>query len=126
MNVRIINLNCAEKEYDFNMAVITDKDWAGFVNDVVFDRVSSANGLKINGAKIVLRDNHAKIKLFYQDSSYHEVQFLCDAFGRMSQRYSDNASKSFQSMMKKYYGIDYARALDKKLAKLATPTNIVN
>ena len=74
MNVRIINLNCAEKEYDFNMAVITDKDWAGFVNDVVLDRVSSANGLKINGAKIVLRDNNAKIKLFYQDFIKHLIK----------------------------------------------------
>ena len=34
-------------------------------NDIVFARLPNAKNVKINGAKVVIRDNKAKVSLFY-------------------------------------------------------------
>ena len=115
MLLRIIPLNCREKEYAFNLSVITDDRWSKFVQDIVNARVYDIKNVKINGAKIVVRDNKAKVKLFYQDVDYHEVVLYFDEFGRISKEYKDVVSQIWQDMMSEYYGNKYVGMLNNKL-----------
>ena len=114
MLIKVINLNCKEKEYDFNMSIVTDEKWTNFVQNIVQARVENKGALKINGSKIVIRDNKAKVKVFYQDASYHEVAIMLDEFGRISKDYQDIISKIWQDIMLSYYGNKYAKVLETK------------
>ena len=115
MQIRMIPLNCREKEYLFDLSVISEERWCEFIQAIVQARVSCVENLKINGAKIVLRDNKVKLKLFYQDDSYHEVILYCDEFGRISKDYKDIISQIWQKMVASYYGESYEEELNLKL-----------
>ncbi len=115
MKKAIINLNCKDKEYKYSLSVITEKDWVDFVHEVVLNKGENIKILTTNGFKIVIRDNKAKIKIFYQDSFYHELEYLLDEFGRVSKNYEDEISQLLQGIMRKHYGQEYDLDLASKL-----------
>lgn len=118
MTTLIIPLKCEGKDFKFDLYKISDQDWETFVNDIVFARLPNAKNVKINGAKVVIRDNKAKVSLFYNDGNYHEVLLKIDEFGRITQEYKDVISKIWQDLMFKYYGKAYKDALDSKFDTL--------
>ena len=119
MQARLIDLNCKDKEYEFNMSVLTENNWNNFAHNVVLAKGEYIKSLELNGYKVVIRDNKAKFKLFYKDSFYHELEYHLDCFGRVSKNYDDIVSSLFQDVMAEHYGEDYENAL-----KLKKSTNI--
>ena len=115
MKKAIIDLNCKDKEYKFSLSVITEKDWIDLAHAIVLNKGQNIKILTINGFKIVIRDNKAKVKIFYQDSYYHELEYHLDEFGRDSQNYEDEFSQLLQDVMSKHYGQEYKLALTSKL-----------
>ena len=115
MKKAIIDLNCKDKEYKFSLSVITEKDWIDLAHAIVLNKGQNIKILTINGFKIVIRDNKAKVKIFYQDSYYHELEYHLDEFGRVSQSYEDEFSQLLQDVMSKHYGQEYNLALTSKL-----------
>lgn len=120
MKKAIIDLNCKDKDYKFNLSVVTENDWVDFAQAIVLNKGENVEGLQLNGFKVVVRDNKAKIKLYYQDLFYHELEYHLDEFGRNSKNYEDVVSVLFQSIMKKYYGAEYELELSNKLKSLDT------
>jgi len=115
MKKAIIDLNCKDKEYKYSLSVITEKDWVDFVHEVVLNKGENVKILTTNGFKIVIRDNKAKVKIFYQDSNYHELEYQLDEFGRVSKNYEDEISQLLQGIMRKHYGQEYDLDLASKL-----------
>ena len=111
MKKAIIDLNCKDRDYKFSLSVVTEKDWSDFVHEVVLNKGENIKILTTNGFKIVIRDNKAKFKVYYQDSFYHEIEYHIDMYGRASRDYSDSVSKLWQSIMVKYYGKEYQDSL---------------
>ena len=107
MQTRLIDLNCKEKNYEFNISVVTENDWKNFVYSVVLEKGEYIGNLEIKGFKVVIRDNKAKVKIFYQSNDYHEVEYHLDEFGRSSMNCCDNVSSIWQDVMLKYYGKKY-------------------
>lgn len=118
MQVRMINLNCEANEYKFDMSAITEQEWIDMARDICWENKEYAKALTLNGVKNVVRDNKSKFKVFYQDSSWHELEYRLDVFGRSSRNYQDFVSKLFQDIMAKHYGEEYLMALDAKLAEI--------
>ena len=118
MAILIIPLKCEGKEFEFDLYKIADQHWEKFIKDIVFAKLPNAKNVKINGAKIIIRDNKAKVSLFYNDGNYHEVLLRLDEFGRISQEYKDEISKIWQDLMFDYYGKKYKDALDSKFDTL--------
>ena len=115
MQTRIIDLNCRDKEYKFNISVVSDDVWRNFAHDIVLAKGEYIKNLELNGYKVVIRDNKVKFKLFYKDSFYHELEYHLDEFGRISKNYQDIASTLWQDIMIGYYGEDYKKALRAKI-----------
>ena len=86
--------------------------------NIVLVKCENVKNLTLNGYKVIIRDNKAKFKLFYQDSFYHEVEYNLDEFGRISKDYQDVVSELWQDVMRKYYAEEYEDALKKKLSSL--------
>lgn len=118
MQARIIDLNCKDKEYKFNLSIVSQDMWLRFIRDVLLVRVSSVEGVSITGFKVTIRDNVAKILLCWKDDLYHEFNFHLDAFGRVSKNYKDLVSEIWQNIMNEYYGDEYRSSLDSKLGNL--------
>ena len=116
MQTRLINLNCKEKEYKFNMSVISEQDIRNLAHNIVLVKGENVKNLVLNGYKLIIRDNKAKFKLFYQDSFYHELEYHIDEFGRVSKNYQDVVSEFWQDVMRKYYGKEYDEALQVKIS----------
>ena len=116
MRTRIIDLNCKDKEYLFNMSRLTDKDWNDLAHSVVLAKGQNVKDLELNGYKVVIRDNKVKFKVFFQDGQYHEHEYHLDVFGRESRKYADIVSELFQSVMSRYYGKKYREALDERIS----------
>ena len=116
MQTRLINLNCKEKEYKFNMSAISEQDMKNLAYNIVLIKGENVKNLTLNGYKVVIRDNKAKFKLFYQDSFYHELEYYLDEFGRANKNYQDIISELWQDLMRKYYGKEYDDALKAKLS----------
>ena len=111
----IINkcLNCRDKEYEFNLSVITDDDCKRFAFDYIISSNQMLNNYQVNGIKVIIRDNKAKIVLYYQcGGAIHEVKLILDVFGNKSQNYQDNISKIWQEIMIKHHGDKYKQKLD--------------
>ena len=123
MLVRIIDLNCQEKEYKFDISNLTEHDWKTFAHTVVMDYGEFVKDLTLNGMKVVIRDNKAKVKLFYQDSTYHELQYRLDEFGRISKNYKDIVSTVWQNIMKKRFGQTYETDLNQKFSTIENEVN---
>ena len=115
MNCKLLDLNCKDKEYKFNMSTVSEKDWLSFAHSVVLEKGENVKDLHITGCKIVIRDNKARFKVFYQDSNYHELEYHLDEFGRVSKKYQDIVSSLWQGVMSKYYGNEYNSQLELKL-----------
>ena len=121
MQARIIDLNCRDKEYKFNLSVISEQEWRNLAHNIVLYKGQNIKILELNGYKIVIRDNKAKIKLFYQDTAYHELEYHFDEFGRPSKLYQDDVSEFMQEIMLCHYGAEYQKALESlKNSKLNT------
>ena len=120
MTIYVLPLKCEGMEFKFDLYEIKNEDWENFIVDIVFANLPDVSNVKINGAKVVIRDNKAKVSLFYMDAKnkYHEVLFRIDEFGRSSQDYKDSVSKVWQDLMFSYYGKKYKEALDSKLETL--------
>lgn len=120
MTIYVLPLKCEGKEFKFDLYEIKNEDWEKFIVDIVFENLPNAKNVKINGAKVVIRDNKAKVSLFYLDdkNKYHDVLFRIDEFGRSSQDYKDTVSKVWQDLMYSYYGKKYKDALDAKFETL--------
>lgn len=115
MQARVIDLNCKDKEYKFNISVIGEDKWRDFAHDVVLAKGEKLKDLELNGYKVVIRDNKVKFKLFYKDSFYHELEYHLDEFGRSSKSYGDVVSALWQDVMMEYYGEDYKKTLKHKM-----------
>lgn len=115
MKKAIIDLNCEDKDYKFSLSVITEKDWVDFAHEMVLNKGENALELTLNGFKVVIRDNKAKIKIFYQDSCYHETEYHLDVFGRISKDYNDEVSQLWQAIMRNHHGKEYDETLASKL-----------
>ncbi len=122
MQTIVIDLNCKDKEYNFNMSVISEKEWNDFAHDIVLAKGEYIKDLELNGYKVVIRDNKAKFKLFYKDSCYHELEYHLDEFGRVSKNYGDVTSALFQDIMIEHYGEDYKKALRTKMSTVIEQT----
>ena len=122
MQTKICRLNYRQNEYKFNLAAISESDWVNFAHDSMLELGERDNNLVLNGIKAVIRNNKAKVKLFYQDSAYHQLEYHLDEFGRASKNYRDVISSLFQGVMSKIYGAEYDAALEKKLGSTKTNT----
>lgn len=116
MQTRLINLNCRDKDYKFNMSVISEQDMKNLAHNIVLVKGENVKNITLNGYKVIIRDNKAKFKLFYQDSFYHEVEYYLDEFGILNQNYQDVVSELWQDVMRKYYGEEYEEVLKDKLS----------
>ena len=105
------------------MSVISEQDIRNLAHNIVLVKGENIKNLVLNGYKIIIRDNKAKFKLFYQDSFYHEAEYHLDEFGRASKNYQDVVSNLWQDVMREYYGEEYDVALKKHLS-LLTETQI--
>ena len=117
MQTKVIDINCKDKEYKFNISVVSDEDWEQFVYNVVLEKGDFDKKFEINGYKVVIRDNKAKVKIFYQDNAYHELEYRLDIFGRAVNKYEDFVSVLWQDVMTKYYGEEYQKAKYVKLGR---------
>ncbi len=116
MQYFIMPLNCRDKHYDFDMVVVKDKDWIKFAKSVLLARTDGVSSVSLIGFKVIIRDNIARFKLFWQDVAYHELEFRLDPFGRDSKNYSDLISEIWQNIMSDYYGHKgYDIALERKM-----------
>lgn len=120
MKKAIIDLNCKDRDYKFSLSVITENDWVAFAHAIVLNKGENVKDLQLNGFKVVVRDNKAKIKVYYQDTCYHELEYHLDEFGRVSKHYEDVISLLFQSVMQNYYGKEYCLEFERKLKSLDT------
>lgn len=120
MQTRIIDLNCRDKEYKFNFSIVSEEEWRDFAHNVVLYKGQNIKTLELNGYKIVIRDNKVKVKLFYQDVAYHELEYHLDEFGRASKNYQDVISEFIQEIMSEHYGEKYEKAL------VESKNNVVN
>ena len=118
MQARIIDLNCKEKEYKFNLSVVSQEMWGRCIRDILMVRASSTKGVIITGFKVTIRDNVAKVMLCWKDDLYHEFTCHLDEFGRISKNYKDLVSEIWQNIMFEYYGEEYRTQLDSKLDNL--------
>ncbi|MBO5954930.1 MAG: hypothetical protein J6Q13_03075 [Clostridia bacterium] len=115
MKTAIIDLNCKDKYYQFNMSQVSNQDWEHFTLNVIIAKVGHIGGYEITGKKITIRDNKAKIMLCWKDVNYHEFQFHLDEFGRSLNNYKDIVSSLWQDVMISYFGDKYRSALESKL-----------
>ena len=122
MQTRVIDLNCKEKEYQFNLSVITESDWENLAHSIVLEMGRNVKELELTGYKVVIRDNKVKFKVFFQDDAYHELEYHLDALGRKSKSYQDVVSILWNEVMEKYYGAEYAKFVELKLGKSKTQT----
>lgn len=111
MQTKIIDLNCRDKIYNFNISVVSEDAWTRFAQDVVLERVGTLCRYSITGYRVRIRDNKARVLLCWKDSAYHEFEFQLDEYGRVSRGYSDIISKLWQDIMKSYYGEQYEKEL---------------
>ena len=113
MLFRLLNLNEKDKHYKFDLGELVIPDW-----DVFFEGVAVANSgqiprrLKIEQARVTIRDNVAKVKMTYIDNAFHDLSIVVDQFGVKSSGYSDDASKVWQKMMGDKFGQDYLDELN--------------
>lgn len=122
MQTRVIDLNCKDKGYKFNLSVITEVDWRDFAYNVVLENDNCAKKIQFNGYKVVIRDNRAKVKIFYQDHAYHELEYRIDVLGRISKKYQDVVSVIWREMLQKYFGEEYSKFVELNLGKNKTHT----
>ncbi len=115
MHSRIIDLNCSQNEYKFNISAIKEEEWVDMAHEIVLAKGENVKELELTGCKVVIRDNKAKFQVFFQDSSYHEHAYHLDVFGRASREYKDLVSLLFQDTMINYYGEEYQTDLEEKI-----------
>lgn len=119
MQFNIVPLNCRDKQYEFNIVAVREDDWIKFVKSVLLARTDNVSSVSLTGFKVVIRDNIAKVVLYWKDEEfYHEFKFHLDPFGRVSKDYKDLVSEIWQNLMGDYYGEEYNSALEAKLANL--------
>ena len=116
MQTKIMDLNCGINK--FSMSVITEKEWIDMAHAIVLAKGDRAGKLELKDVKVVVRENKAKFKVNFQDSTYHEHEYHLDIFGRASRNYQDVVSQLFQDVMEFHYHGDYKSALDAKLAEI--------
>ena len=116
MQLVLVNLNCDTNKYKFDMSAITEEEWNKLAHEIVLTKGQHVKILELKGAKVVIRDNKAKMKVFFQDGLYHEHEYHLDVFGRESRQYADVVSEMFQGLMASYYGDSYRIALKEKLS----------
>ncbi len=120
MQTRIVDLNCKDKEYQFTMSIITDADWKEFAYDIILEMGVYIKEPELTGCKVVIRDNKAKLKVFFQDQAYHELEYRLDVLGRKSKNYQDVVSVLWREKMQKYYGEEYSKFVEVNLGKNKT------
>jgi hypothetical protein len=49
MQTRIIDLNCKDKEYNFNLSIVSEIDWKNFAHDIVLAK----GGMKADNTTFV-------------------------------------------------------------------------
>lgn len=120
MQTRIIDLNCKERNFEFNLSVLSGEEWEDIAHQIVLIKGEKVKCLELVGLKVVIRDNVAKFKAYYQDSAYHELEYHFSEFGRASKQYQDITSKIWQKTMFEHYGERYNNALEAKLNEVTT------
>ena len=109
-------LDNGDKDYQFRLSQITEADCEEFAIKYVFKEGKTVKGTRINGIKVIIRDNIAKIRLFYaEEATIHEFAVSLDAFGNQQANYQDEISRIWQQILVRYFGKDYLEALDLKL-----------
>ena len=125
MVVACASLNCEDKDYGFNMSAITEADCEEFAIKYVYKEGKPVKGAHINGIKVIVRDNIAKIILYYQaEGSLHEFKASLDPFGMKSQNYQDEISKIWQTIMVRHFGNAYQNALNAMVVNVNPNSNI--
>ena len=118
------SLNCEDKDYQFNLSAVTDADCEEFAIKYVFQDGKTVKGTHINGIKVIIRDNIAKVQLYYQEgASIHEVAVSLDPFGMKSHNYEDEISRIWQTIMARHFGQSYVDTLKEKLQCFSNNAN---
>ena len=115
MQTRIIDLNRKEMNFEFRINVFSSDEWVDFAHQIIWAKGENVRNLELIGLKVVIRDNVAKVKIFYQDAFYHELEYYFDEFGRIDKQYKDVASNIWQQVMLSRYGEKYDIALRSKM-----------
>ena len=122
MQEKILDLNIKDA-YKFSLSVITDDEWKDMAHSIILEKGEILKNLKLLGFKVVIKDNKAKFKICFEDSSYHENEYHIDEFGRISKDYKDCVSYLIQDVMAQHYGKDYLLALSAKLDAKTNPVD---
>ena len=120
--MKTLNLN--EKEYKFDLSVISVNSWTQFMFDVLLARVDNIKAVKTPSIKYNIRDNVAKVVISWlgEKDSYHEFTCHLDEFGRISKNYQDVVSEIWQNKMADYYNEEYVQDLNTKLDEIKVQT----
>lgn len=118
MNFKLINLD-NKKDFQFNLAEISEQDWKFFLEDVVLNSSKNPKNIRSIMASVTIRDNKAKIKLAYEDGNYHEISMTVDEFGSSTHAYSDKTSAIWQDLLTARFGKGYDAELQSKLPEVS-------
>ena len=55
MQRRLINLNCRDKEYKFNMTDLSEEDWNNFAHSVVLAKGERVKDLALNVLRLLIQ-----------------------------------------------------------------------
>ena len=113
MQKKILDLN--DGNYKYSLSIISDSEWQDMAHTIVLTKGEYVKLLELLSFKVTIRENQAKFKICFQDSSYHEHEYHLDEFGRSSKQYRDCVSALLQEVMAKHFGNEYLAELSEKL-----------
>ena len=120
MTTIIIDLNCDDKEYKFNLSNITKEEWTKFARDVLIARLPVLKGTRMTGFRVKIRDNIARVRIAWEDEAWHEKEYRLNEFGRPTRNYQDIVSNIWQNLMSARFGQEYVQELNVKLDEVKT------
>ncbi len=122
MDINIKKPSFNDKDYKFDLSIMSGKDWTHFMFDVLLSKLENIEGVKTPSIKLSIRDNVAKVMISWLelDESYHEFTFHLDEFGRKSENYQDLISNIWQNIMTEHYHEAYIQELNKTLSEVRT------
>ena len=109
------SLDNEENDYQFKLSHLTEADCEEFAIKYVFKESKTVRATHINGIKVIVRDNIAKVKLFYaEEATIHEFSASLDAFGNQQANYQDEISRIWQQILARRFGKEYLEMLELK------------
>lgn len=115
MLVKVIDFGNSNKNVQFDMSKINNESWHDIAEDIVaLVAKPSAVRKDTTSAKIIVRDNVAKVSIQFKSSgAIQTVNYSLDEFGCAEDSYCDAVSQVLQLYMLYLYGDKYIDTLDK-------------